>query len=343
MPGSSMPSSATLTKKSIAPAVALAVLAPVIAEVLSGATRLSFLFALIPEIMVWGCGALLIREAVRRRRLGWTGVLLMGLALSLAEELLIQQTSLAPLPWPHATQYGRVLGVNWIYLLWMLGYESVWVVLIPIQLSELIFKKQRDEPWVSTRGLIATSVVFLLGSYVAWYAWIKRARPLVFHAAPYRPPLATLLIGFLAIVGLVLAALRLKPSQANTKRYAPAPALVGVITILLGLPWYALISLNFLPAARLHDLPFWIPAVAAIAFATLAYNLLSRWSSTSGWNDLHRYALVFAAILVCITGGFLGSSTWPRLDLLFKIAVDLVAIGSLAALGRVISKYEVNR
>ena len=49
------------------PALTLAVLSPLIAEVLSGATKFSVLFALVPEILVWGCGALVIREAVRRQ------------------------------------------------------------------------------------------------------------------------------------------------------------------------------------------------------------------------------------------------------------------------------------
>jgi hypothetical protein len=35
------------------PALTLALLAPVVAEVLFGSTRLSFIFVLIPEIMVW--------------------------------------------------------------------------------------------------------------------------------------------------------------------------------------------------------------------------------------------------------------------------------------------------
>src|SRR6185437_5401020 len=76
----------------------LLVLAPVIAEVLSGATRLSILFVLIPEVMVWGGGALLARELVRRWRAGATSLLCLGLALSVAEEFIIQQTSIAPLP-----------------------------------------------------------------------------------------------------------------------------------------------------------------------------------------------------------------------------------------------------
>src|ERR1700749_5332801 len=78
----------------------LLILAPVISEVLSGSTRLSILFVLIPEVMVWGGGALLCRELVRRWRAGATSLLLLGLALSVAEEFIIQQTSIAPLPFP---------------------------------------------------------------------------------------------------------------------------------------------------------------------------------------------------------------------------------------------------
>src|SRR5882757_9760446 len=135
-----------------APAFTLIVLAPVVAEVLSGATHLSFIFVLIPEIMVWGCGALIARELVRRWHGGWTSMLLLGLGLSIAEEFIIQQTSLAPLPWVSAPAYGRAWGVNWIFFLFMLGYESVWVVLVPVQLAELIFPKSRKQLWLKKGG-----------------------------------------------------------------------------------------------------------------------------------------------------------------------------------------------
>ena len=69
----------------------LLLLSPVIGEVMSGATRLSYIFALVPEIMVWGCGTLIIREVVRRWQGGWTSTLLLGFGLSVAEEFLIQQ------------------------------------------------------------------------------------------------------------------------------------------------------------------------------------------------------------------------------------------------------------
>ena len=89
-----------LAKRYRGPIWTLLILAPVIGEVLSGSTRLSVLFVLIPEIMVWGGGALLCRELVRRWRAGATSLLLLGLALSIAEEFIIQQTSIAPLPFP---------------------------------------------------------------------------------------------------------------------------------------------------------------------------------------------------------------------------------------------------
>src|SRR5204863_7232571 len=57
------------------PILTLVVLSPMIGEVLFGATRLSFIFVLVPEIMVWGCGTLIIRDLVRRWRAGWLSLL----------------------------------------------------------------------------------------------------------------------------------------------------------------------------------------------------------------------------------------------------------------------------
>src|SRR5579863_10409191 len=185
----------------------LAILSPLIAEVLSGATKFSVLFALVPEILVWGCGALLIREVVRRWRGGGTSMLLLGLGLSIAEEFVIQQTSLAPLPFPGAlANYGRAWGVNWIYFLFMLGYESVWGVLVPVQVTELLFRSSRHAPWLRNRGLIITAILFLIGSRIAWYACIKRVRPIIFHLPPYHPGPLAIGSGIFAIALLAILA-----------------------------------------------------------------------------------------------------------------------------------------
>src|SRR4051812_19182256 len=83
--------------KCVIPALTLVLLAPLIAEVLPGATRFTSLFVLPIEMCVWGGGALMIRYAVRRLHLGWANMLALALSLAIAEECLIQQTSLAPM------------------------------------------------------------------------------------------------------------------------------------------------------------------------------------------------------------------------------------------------------
>lgn len=326
-------------KRRISPALALAVLSPVIAEVLAGSTHLSILFALVPEILVWGCGALLIREVVRRLGLSGTAMLLMGFVLSLAEEFLIQQTSLAPLPWLKAPIYGRAFGVNWIFLLFMLVYESVWVVLVPVQLVELIYPERRSQPWLRRRGIIITGILFLIGCRIAWYAWIKRARPMVFHAPPYHPSPYAFLAGICAIVVLIAMALNLRAPQKSPGTTVPSSMALFLVALVLGLPWYALLTLQFTKNPAITALPFWIPMLAGVAWGAMAFILLQRWSSAAAWDDIHRYASVFAAMLVCTLGGWLAASSWLRIDKIAQVIFDLAAIGLMIALGMKMNKH----
>jgi hypothetical protein len=91
----------------------------------------------------------------RRRGRSWRSVLLLGVALAVAEECVIQQTSLAPrIGIDPARVYGRAFGVNWEYFLWALGFESVWAVVLPIALTELLFPDRRDDLWLGPRGLV---------------------------------------------------------------------------------------------------------------------------------------------------------------------------------------------
>ena len=166
-------------------------------------------------------------------------MLLLGLALAVAEEWVIQQTSIAPFVAGHA--YGRVWGVNWVYLVWALGYESVWVVLVPVQLTELLFPSRRDEILLSTRGFVVACFSFILGARIAWYGWTQRARVKVFHMPPYHPPPLYLLTGAGVILLLTLGAWTL-PSRGprgdhSTPHSAPSPWLVGLILCALGTPW----------------------------------------------------------------------------------------------------------
>jgi len=180
-----------------APAFTLVVLAPLIAEYLPGATRTSSLFVFPIEMAIWGGGALLIRAVVRHFNLGWLNMFLLACALSIAEEFVIQQTSLAPMiiqivPGP---AFGRAFGVNYEYFLWALFYEAVLVVMVPVMVTELIFPERRRDTWLGPIGAVIVGVIFV----VATVGWIA-------------------LIGGLMAIGLGLRLRRLHAAASNRMR-----------------------------------------------------------------------------------------------------------------------------
>lgn len=312
----------------------LILLAPFIAEVLNGSTRLSFIFAFVPEVMVWGCGALLCREIVRRWRAAGTSLLLLGLAFSVAQEFLIQQTSLAPLPFPGAdAAYGRLWGVNWLFFLFLLGFESVFVVLIPVEITELFFPQKRTESWLPTRGLVVTAVVFLVGCRIAWYAWTQRAVPSL-HAAPYHPPLTTQGIGC-ATIGLLIWAAYLLRGLGHAGQLAArrpvSPWIVGLITFVLSAPWWELMTLIFV---RHPHPPAWVPIIVGAAWAVLAFAFIRWVTEPAGWSDLHRWSLAFGAVLACTLPGYISTAGWSRLDLAGKIIFQLIGLAGFLLLLR---------
>jgi hypothetical protein len=321
------------------PIIALLLLSPVISEVLYGATRISVIFVLIPEILTWGCGALIIRESVRRWNKGWPSMLLLGLALAVAEEWVIQQTSIAPLVGLAKHAYGRVWGVNWVYFLWALGYESVWVVLVPVQLTERLFPARREQPWLRTRGVVIASLVFVVGGCMAWYGWTQRARVMIFHMPPYSPPTLYLVAAVVVIVLLVLAAYTIPagPSRHSevSPNAAPSPLLLGMIVTALGSAWAAFVLLGFgcLPAV-----PYSLALAAGLAWCSLTLFLMQRWTSSSNWGDTHRFALVFGGILGCMLGGFavfkVGGAL--RIDWIGKAILNVAAVAWLIMIGRTI-------
>ena len=319
-----------------APAVALSLLAPIVSEVLYGATRISVIFVLIPQVAVWGCGTLMIRELAVRRRRGWPGLLLLGVALAVAEECIIQQTSLAPMVGLASQEYGRALGVNWVYLLWALGYESVWVVVLPIRLTEMIFPERRDEPWAGRRGLILAGLAFVLGSLVAWYSWTQVARTEVFHMPEYQPPAAHLAVAVAAIVLLVAAALgpwtSPRSSRHQSGRFAPDPWIAGAIAFLFGMPWSVLVLLAY---GALPAIPPAVTLAGGVAWVGAVLSLFARWTSSPAWGDRHRFAVVSGGIAACMAGGFVIFAVGGALpiDWAGKILLDGIAVLWLARLG----------
>ncbi|HLJ51050.1 MAG TPA: hypothetical protein VKU01_33815 [Bryobacteraceae bacterium] len=319
-----------------APIIALLLLAPFIAEVLYGGTRVSFIFVFIPQVGAWGCGALIIRHIARARRLGWPSILLLGVALGLAEECVIQQTSLAPMIGLAKAEYGRVWGVNWVYLTWALGYWSVWVALLPAQLVDLMYPKRRSAPWFGTRGLLRACLSFGIASFMAWFMWTQRARVKVFHMPPYNPPALQLALAVAAILLIILTALVLPVPRRSSRRAAPAPWLVGTVACLLGIPWGAFVLLGF---GAYPQVPYRFVILGAGGLAGLTLFLMLRWTTSATWNDAHRFALVYGGVMACMLSGFVMFRVLGAIpvDWIGKAVLNIAAAVWLARLSRQVS------
>ena len=276
---------------------------------------------------------LLIRCAVRRWRLGWRNMLFLALALAIAEECVIQQTSLAPLVVQiKGESYARTFGVNYVYLLWALVYESVFVVFAPVYLAELIFRDRRDRLWLSRRALPVVVALFVLGAVLAWFSWTQIARPKVFHVPVYNPPLATVAIAAAAISALIFGAIgpfRDRFAQSAVPRKPPACKMIAAAAFVWATLCYALVVLAFGIA------PEFPPAIAVgggILLSVAALLLLPRWAAHPDWGDLHQFAVIFGAVVGSMLVSFVGFIGSLPLDLYFKIGVDIVALLLLLAL-----------
>jgi len=308
----------------VAPGLTLMVLAPLIAELLPGATRLSSAFVFPIEVVIWGGGALVARELACRRSLGWVGLVALALALSMAEECLIQQTSFAPLVVKiQGVEYARAFGVNYVYLLWALLYESLFVVVIPVGLAHLLFACRARDPWLSRAGAVIIALLFMPACFAAWYGWNQIARVKVFHLAPYYLPTHLAVAGVVAIALLIGTALVVGPKWSA--RFAkplppPHPALLFLLAATVPVAIFALEVLAFGIAPT-------VPPAAAVALAAIiaaALLLVPRCRAAPTWRVGHEFAALYGATLANFAVTFVGFGNNP-LDLYGKIVLDVVA------------------
>ena len=127
---------------------------------------------------LYGTGVLVVREVSLRWRSGWPGILLLGAAYGIVEEGLAVTTFFNPtlpqlgtLGW-----YGRDLGVNWLWAVWLSTFHAVVSIAIPIFLMEWHWPALKGRRLLSERGLYATIVLLALAA-LAINALVHAASP----------------------------------------------------------------------------------------------------------------------------------------------------------------------
>jgi hypothetical protein len=278
----------------------------------------------------------MIRDLVRHRRQGWTAILLLGVALAIAEECVFLQTALLPLIGVDPNHvYGRAFGVNWPYLLWAVGYESVWAVALPILLVEWIYPDRRNEPLMGRNGLSIAAVVFVVAGIFRWYGWTQVFVPQNFPDWAHRPSPFTIMTALAASVLLVALALNVQESPGLERMASgatPHPWLVGITALAVGLAWFVLL---FLAYGAAPSLPVGVSLLAGVGLAAAAILIVNRWITRPGWRDLHSLALASGALLASMSAGFvlLNVSGASIIDVVGKAIINGIAFLGLILLG----------
>jgi hypothetical protein len=316
------------------PAITLMILAALLSEVLPGSTHFRSLLVFPGEIFVWGGGALLIRYLVRSLHLGWLNMLFLALALSITVEFLIQQTSVAPMFLQiKGLTYGRALGVNYVYLLWALIYESVFLVFLPVYLTELIFPNQKEDFWIEKIAIIPVCLLFLLGSLISWFSWTQIARPTVYNLPSYHPSLVLVLIAITLISSLITIAIGPMRNKFILRSLPLSPFPSWLLATTGGLWAISLYGIVRLALGISPLFPSLVALIMGLLLSAEAIYFIPKWIVSSWWQTKHMFYLIFGTLLGSLIAGFIGFAGTVPIDLYFKISVDIVGVIFLMILG----------
>jgi hypothetical protein len=270
------------------PALVLFFLAPVVGELLSGsAPPAEFFnpFALLLLGILYGGGAILVRELRVRWNKGWPTVFCLGAAYGILEEGLMVKSFFDP-AWIDLGilgVYGRWAGVNWVWSLLLTLYHAVVSIAIPILLVELIFPDRREERWLGRRGMVVLSLLLLADVAVGF-----------FLLTTYRPPLGIYLVAVALTAGLIALARQLpRHWDQPTGAAVPVPRPLWFAAVGFGAVLAFYVAMGALPGL---GAPVLLAILATVALPVLVTWLVRRLSRSGGWTDQHRLALAGGAL-----------------------------------------------
>jgi hypothetical protein len=295
------------------PALGLFFLSPLVAEFLLGNIPLSALYALVALAPLYGGGAVLIREVVRRQGWGYPTVVTFALAYGVIEEGITTQSLFNPnYADLRLLDPGHIgfLGMGAPWTVFVLGLHTVWSITVPIVLMESLSKRPR-EPWLGKVGLSVYGVLFVVGVLATTAFGLSKDS---FHAS----------VGQFAGVGVAVVALVAlgiwigRRADGVSAGSVPNAWVVGAVGLVLASGW---MLLNDLVSNG------WLEAVLMLAIEVLAVVVFVTWSRRPAWTRMHTLAAAGGALLTYAWHSFPES---PVMDA--PRTADLVGNAILAAL-----------
>jgi hypothetical protein len=248
-------------RRGIGPALALFFTAPLVAEFLLGNLPIRMLPALIVLAPMYGGGALLIREIVRRMGRGWPSILVLGMVYAIFEEAYTTQSLFNPNYLKLnlgllAPAYIPSLGIGAWWTLWMLMVHGIWSISTPIALIEACVPDRARTPWLGRAGLTVLVIAFLFGATATTAIGYKQDH--------FMSSSAQFVWAAVAIAVMVAVAFRI-PAFRRYAAYRDAPSA-------------------------------WLLGAVALAFASAALLVPMRW----GWGAVAALIALDAAMLIAV-------------------------------------------
>ncbi|SDT41059.1 hypothetical protein [Microlunatus soli] len=328
---------------------ALLLLAPISAELMFSAVGMPIMWLAFPLLIpLYGAGVLLVREATVRVGGGWPTLIVLGLVYELAEDGLGLQALTSPHLYNAAAWGPRVLGFNTTYWESQAGYHTVFSVLIPIVLTNLIFPELRTTSYLRRRGMIGIAITTAVGVVLLKIGFTTTTDPGYFAPLPF-------LFGLLIVMAaLCYLALKIIPQRIGADwspfagrlptRVPPAP----VTGLVAGLATLVFLSL-LMPMESPPTGPawgtggiVWLPMAFAAAVAIGTGIMIARW--VPSMSDLHRIWLVGGALVAHTAYVVLTVLVHPGGTLRLVLAVTtgpiliILTVVLLAALARKVAR-----
>ena len=303
----------------VAPAIGLFFIAPLVAEFLLGDLPITMLGTLVILAPMYGGGALLIREVVRRTGRGWPSIFVLAFAYAVLEEAFTTQTLFNP-NYLHLNlhllepAYIPALGIGIWWTVFVLTLHTVWSISVSIALVEALVPDRSTTPWLRGIGLTVTAVLFVLAAVVSTRFEIRQDH---FVASK-----AQFIWSAVVCMVVTIAAFRLpvRPT-ARTPGWVPSPWLVGAAALIAG-------SVFLVVPKAWGWLAVGIYLLMDLAIIAAVSVLCKR----EAWNAQHRLALAGGAALAYAWHAFIQQPAVGSSGLSFRIGNAVFAAALIVLL-----------
>jgi hypothetical protein len=306
-------------KSRLAPAIGLFFVAPLVAEFLLGDLPIKMLGALVILAPLYGGGALLIREVVRRTGRGWPSIFVLAFAYAIFEEAFTTQTLFNP-NYLHLNlhllqpAYIPALGIGAWWTVYVLTLHTVWSISTSIALVEALVPDSAATPWLRGLGLGVTVVLFVSGAAGSTAIEIKQD-----HYVASTAQFGTSAI--VCVVAIVAAFFLPKRSASHASGGVPSPWLVGAGALGAG-------SI-FLMTPNAWG---WLTVGIYLLLDLTVIAVVSLLSHRAGWDGRHRLALAGGAALTYAWHSFLQNPAVGNGGVGFRIGNVIFAVALIVLL-----------